>query len=168
MFACGYVYVCVCVCVLWVYVYVCKCTWKPEASDPLQLELQMVVGRLTWVLGTEPEFSGRAASALSCWAISPASCISFLLLILNNWIWVEMLCPVMFWHLPLLRNHRGLTNSHLCWTRFKNTLLILNTVSLSEAVQFYYKEHWWEGSMVFIYFYLRRTLTQPRLTLSLP
>ena len=28
--------------------------WEPEVSDPLELELQMVVSYLVWVLSTDP------------------------------------------------------------------------------------------------------------------
>ena len=31
----------------------CKCLWKPQVSNPRELELQEVTGHPTWVLGTE-------------------------------------------------------------------------------------------------------------------
>jgi hypothetical protein len=40
--------------------------------DPLELELQVVIICLTWVLGAELRFSGRAGHRADCWAISPA------------------------------------------------------------------------------------------------
>jgi hypothetical protein len=49
-----------------------------KASDPLGQELQA-----TWVLGTEPRASGRAASTLNYLAISPAQFILFLLWIIT-------------------------------------------------------------------------------------
>ena len=36
-----------------------------ETSKPLELEFQMVVSCLTWVLGTKPRSSARAASTLN-------------------------------------------------------------------------------------------------------
>lgn len=41
--------------------------------DPWDLELQVVMGYLTWMLGTKPSHSTRAARALNCGcrAISP-------------------------------------------------------------------------------------------------
>lgn len=51
-----YFYLCVRVCVrMWVCAHSCRYPWKPETSDPLEMELQKVVSCLTWVLGTELE-----------------------------------------------------------------------------------------------------------------
>jgi hypothetical protein len=41
-------------------------TQRTEASDLLELELQMVVSRLIWVLRMELWSSGIAVSALTC------------------------------------------------------------------------------------------------------
>ena len=38
---------------------------RPEASDPLELKLQLAVSCQMWVLGTELRPSARAASALN-------------------------------------------------------------------------------------------------------
>lgn len=46
--------------------------------DPLQLKWQVVVS-LSYVLGTETEFSAKVASSLNFWAFSPVSCICFLM-----------------------------------------------------------------------------------------
>ena len=58
-------FVCVCVCLL-DFIYTI-CTQKPHGaqklSEPLELEVQVVLSHLIWVLGTEPRPSGRAASA---------------------------------------------------------------------------------------------------------
>lgn len=58
----------------------CVGTWLPYLSvqqaclvptvDPLGLKVQLVVSPV-WVLGVEPGFPGRAASAPSCRASSP-------------------------------------------------------------------------------------------------
>ena len=42
------------------------CRGQKRASEPLELELQMVVSFLMWVLGTELKSSGQAGSALNC------------------------------------------------------------------------------------------------------
>ena len=47
------------------YVHECRFPRKPEPSDSLKLELEMVVNYLLQVLGTEPWSSGRAASPLN-------------------------------------------------------------------------------------------------------
>jgi hypothetical protein len=39
-------------------------------SDPLELELQLIVKHTTWALGTKLRSSERAASVLNCQAIS--------------------------------------------------------------------------------------------------
>lgn len=44
--------------------------WK-KASDPLGLELQVVLSYLTWMLGAELWTSERSASIRNCHAISP-------------------------------------------------------------------------------------------------
>lgn len=51
------------------------CRGQKRQSGPLELELQM--GATLWVVGIEPGSSGRAGSALSHLAISPASGILF-------------------------------------------------------------------------------------------
>jgi hypothetical protein len=45
---------------------------QERASDLPELELQMVVSYVMWVLGTELRSSGRAAGALNQETISPA------------------------------------------------------------------------------------------------
>lgn len=50
-----------------------------ETSKPLELEFQMVVSCLTWVLGTEHLSSGRTASAPKHWAPSPDPTTGFLI-----------------------------------------------------------------------------------------
>ena len=46
-----------------VYMCVRKCHWGPErTSDPLELELQVTVSHLMWVLGTKSLSPGRAAA----------------------------------------------------------------------------------------------------------
>ena len=57
-------YVGVFVC-MWACAHDCRCPWWAEASDPLELELQMVGSLLPKVLGTELESSGRTASAVT-------------------------------------------------------------------------------------------------------
>lgn len=50
------------------------CLGRPESIlDPLELELETGVSCLMWVLGAQSGSSGRAASTLPGWAISPAS-----------------------------------------------------------------------------------------------
>lgn len=51
------------------------CGGQKRSLDPLELELQMVVSHLMWVLQTEPRSSAEAASAMNNWAISPAPII---------------------------------------------------------------------------------------------
>ena len=58
-------------------VYMCEVYMKARGTDALKLEIHLVVGHLTWVLGTELRFSGWAASVLNWWAIPLARCISF-------------------------------------------------------------------------------------------
>jgi hypothetical protein len=40
-------------------------------ADPWNWSYRWLWGAM-WLLGIEPRFSGRAASVLNCWAISPA------------------------------------------------------------------------------------------------
>ena len=68
---------------VWMYcLHVCYCThviqclWR---SDPLELELQMVVSHHVKA-GNWTQSSARAASALNCWAISPVSFFHLLFL----------------------------------------------------------------------------------------
>jgi hypothetical protein len=92
LFSC--VCVCVCVCAwLLVCLYIhapCPCT-SPQrlwgVSDLLELELQVAMNYLTWVLDTEPMSSTRTPSILTCWRISPAPCSTFLSLIrVYSWV----------------------------------------------------------------------------------
>lgn len=61
---------------LW-FVYVCArlclwCLWRPQASDPWEQELQMLVSCLTWVLGSElqaSELSSQCPLLLSCLSV---------------------------------------------------------------------------------------------------
>jgi hypothetical protein len=39
--------------------------WRPQGLDPLELELQVVVSYLVWLLGIELGSFGRGASALN-------------------------------------------------------------------------------------------------------
>jgi hypothetical protein len=60
----------------------CTCVQIPEkakkgASDPMMLELKVVVCHLMCVLGTELRSSAGAASVLKCRAISPATVTGF-------------------------------------------------------------------------------------------
>jgi len=48
---------------------------QKRASDLLELELQVVVGCLMWVLGTELRSFARAANTLNCRAVSPGSVV---------------------------------------------------------------------------------------------
>lgn len=43
----------------------CRCRRKPEASDLLELVLQIDVNCLTWLLGRELRFSERETSVLN-------------------------------------------------------------------------------------------------------
>lgn len=51
---------------------VCACALRglQRVSDPLELELKVVVSHLMWVLETEPRSSGRESSAPNHWAVS--------------------------------------------------------------------------------------------------
>jgi hypothetical protein len=86
-------------CLRFIYIYMHTCVWRPcvcgdqkRASDPLELELQVIVSLRRQKLGTRLRPSVRAFSALNCWAISPAH---FLCLIIEkeagHW-----------WHTPLI------------------------------------------------------------------
>lgn len=53
-----------------------ECKWpkgQKGASGPLQLELQIVVSSLVWVLGTDLQFFARVEHAFNHWANSIAS-----------------------------------------------------------------------------------------------
>lgn len=70
---------------VWVWPWMCVDTHggqKKKVSGALQLELQAVMGILTWVLGTEHRFSRRSASTLKHWShlSGPDK------LLLNEWI----------------------------------------------------------------------------------
>lgn len=54
---------------MWLCAHECSCIRRPEASNSLERELQAVVTCLMWVLGTELQSSGTAASVPS--AASP-------------------------------------------------------------------------------------------------
>lgn len=43
---------------------------QKQVSDPLELELQVVVRHATWVLGNEPGSAGKRTSTLECGASS--------------------------------------------------------------------------------------------------
>lgn len=45
--------------------YISIYLWKPEASDPLELEFQAAVIYLVWILGVDLGSSGRATGAVS-------------------------------------------------------------------------------------------------------
>lgn len=48
--------------------------------DPLELDLQMVMGYLVWMLETKPGFFARAISTLSLWVILTIACSPFILM----------------------------------------------------------------------------------------
>lgn len=50
---------------MYVYVHECRCPQRTEASDPLEVRLQVVVSHLTWVLGTDLGSSGGTARSLN-------------------------------------------------------------------------------------------------------
>lgn len=50
----------------------CRCVGKAVLSPFEELELQVVVIHLTWMLGTEFRSLGITACALNFWTISPA------------------------------------------------------------------------------------------------
>ena len=84
MHVCVYVFLCVCVCVCvcmcaCVHVYIGADTHRAlkRAPDSLELELQVVVSHLMWVLGMESRSSARATHALKHLAISPAPGLNF-------------------------------------------------------------------------------------------
>lgn len=54
------------------YVYVSAGGHRPELSDALDLELQMVVSCPMWMLGAEARFSGRTAGTPNLGTISLA------------------------------------------------------------------------------------------------
>lgn len=69
-----HVYVCICMCM-------CVCVCPPmfmcnqsqkRVSDPLLLEIDLVVSCSAWVLGIKPWSSVREVQALNCWSISSA------------------------------------------------------------------------------------------------
>jgi hypothetical protein len=49
------------------YVHLCVATSEVQkrSSDPLEIELQVVVSHLTWVLGTELRSSGRTVCSFN-------------------------------------------------------------------------------------------------------
>lgn len=63
------VFVCLCECMEHYYRYSKR---AKSVSHPLQLNLEMIVSHLTWMLGTKFRPPGRTGSSLSPWAISPA------------------------------------------------------------------------------------------------
>ena len=51
---------------VFVYIHVCQCTQRAERTlESLELELQVLVCHLTWVLGAKFRSSGKAATLLS-------------------------------------------------------------------------------------------------------
>lgn len=62
-----------CVCV-WLCTHMCSGTH--EGQKVLELELNIVISHLTWVLGTRYGLSARTGHTLDCWAISPAPAYS--------------------------------------------------------------------------------------------
>lgn len=58
-------FVCVCLCTASVCTHVSVCGGQKKMSDPLEVELHVVVSYLTWVLRTEPRFSERAVNTLN-------------------------------------------------------------------------------------------------------
>lgn len=74
----------ICVCLIYFYTYVCwrgvvcagdnRCPWRPEASTPLELELQ-TLGYLTWLLGIKLRFFAGAISTLNHWTVLSAQCL---------------------------------------------------------------------------------------------
>lgn len=57
--------ICICVCLCVVCALRCRCLERSEVSDPLELELQVVVNHAVWVLGTKLGSFARAVSALN-------------------------------------------------------------------------------------------------------
>lgn len=56
----------------------CIYVWQPEACEPLKLELRMVVGHPTWVLGTKIGPSREEASLVTAklsLQVRKASCV---------------------------------------------------------------------------------------------
>ena len=52
---------------MWVCIHKCSAQGdQKRASDPLELELEVVVSPLMWVLGTELGSSARTACILNC------------------------------------------------------------------------------------------------------
>lgn len=66
-----YVYVCVSVCEYMYFLRIGACRGRKKAHDPLELTLQMVVSRPTWLLETKSRTFARAGSVLNLRAISP-------------------------------------------------------------------------------------------------
>lgn len=70
MYVCVYVPIhpCVCMCAWMFHVSLCVCTcsqsWTPEVSDPLELDLQVVVSWPTQLLGIKLRSSGRIIRTL--------------------------------------------------------------------------------------------------------
>jgi len=73
--------VCVCVCVYVIFFTSMQMFKKAKGVNTLDLELKTVVSCLTWILGTKPWSSGRAASSLKYQAISPAPPLKFMYVI---------------------------------------------------------------------------------------
>lgn len=51
---------------MWILADECRCLWRPEASDPLELELQVAVSYSVGLLGAQYQSSGKVSSALTC------------------------------------------------------------------------------------------------------
>lgn len=51
---------------VWVCAQECGCLQSPELTDPLELDLQVIVSHLVWGLRIKLGSSGRAVQALKC------------------------------------------------------------------------------------------------------
>ena len=72
---CECVCMCVCVCVCVPYVHMPKN--QKKVPDFLNVQMQLIMNTLTWVLGMEPEPYGSTASSLNYFAISPVHLYQF-------------------------------------------------------------------------------------------
>jgi hypothetical protein len=50
---------------VWICTQECRWLWRPEASGPPELELEVVVSQPAWVLRLEPGSFARARQALN-------------------------------------------------------------------------------------------------------
>lgn len=67
---CNFLFIYVSIC-KFAYVTVCLCEHERRTADAPEMELQVVVICLLWVLGTQLRSSGGAGNTFSCWATSP-------------------------------------------------------------------------------------------------